>query len=214
MGEVRPIASLQASKTITRTQNEPMTKRIRFINRIDTTRWRSLNDDRQTTRFSAPQRVTSPVIDRKAENVRSHQKTTQRLKIDYSDDFETFWKAYPRRVGKGAAFRAWKNQRRHRPAIDEILNALQIQSRCEQWQTESLIPHPSTWINRHGWLDEMTEAKATGKPSENDLFEFTPTMPKSFADFCAAEYPNCDPATGWAIASVRDEFKSWLDSQR
>jgi hypothetical protein len=67
----------------------------------------------------------------------------------YSRDFECFWRSYPRHVGKGAAFKAWK---RLNPSLNlqgRILNAIGRQLRSGQWQRENgrFIPHAATWLN-------------------------------------------------------------------
>lgn len=72
----------------------------------------------------------------------------------YPPEFERFWNAYPRKVGKGAALRAWKNQRRFRPETDEVIAAIEQHRQSTQWQEPQFIPHPATWLNRHGWDDE------------------------------------------------------------
>ena len=71
-------------------------------------------------------------------------------------DFETFWKAFPRRIGKGEAARKWAALK---PPLDAVLKALAWQ--VPAWTDPKFIPHPTTWLNRHGWLDEP-EPKKTG----------------------------------------------------
>lgn len=70
-----------------------------------------------------------------------------------ASDFETFWKAYPRKVGKDAAEKAWIKKK---PNIDEVLNSLLWQMQTDQWKAESgkFIPHPSTYLNQGRWKDE------------------------------------------------------------
>lgn len=75
----------------------------------------------------------------------------------YTQDFEAFWQAYPRKVGKDAAFRAWKRKRRELPPPDELAAILARQCHCEQWQRDGgqYIPHPATWLNGGRWQDEL-----------------------------------------------------------
>jgi DNA-binding transcriptional ArsR family regulator len=67
--------------------------------------------------------------------------------------FDAFWAAYPRRVGKPAALRAWKAL--HVTALDikPIMDGLAAHKRSEQWQRNNgqFIPHPSTWLNQRRW---------------------------------------------------------------
>lgn len=76
------------------------------------------------------------------------------------DAFDTFWQAYPRKVGKAAALKAWK---KHKPDIDKCLAALEWQKNDDQWQDKSFIPHPATWLNRGSWDDEKCNVKRQEK---------------------------------------------------
>jgi len=76
--------------------------------------------------------------------------------ISIYDDFERFWQAYPRRVGKQAALKAWDKTK---PNIEEVLIALEWQKETDQWYKNGgqFIPNPATWINQHRWKDERPE---------------------------------------------------------
>ncbi len=69
-------------------------------------------------------------------------------------DFDMFWIAYPKKVGKEAARKAWAKAN---PELAMVLNALEWQKVSPQWFKTQYIPHPSTWINQHRWLDEKPE---------------------------------------------------------
>lgn len=68
-------------------------------------------------------------------------------------DFETFWKSYPRKVGKDAALKAWNKKK---PNLDEVLKALEWQTQSAQWLKDGgqFIPHPATYLNQGRWKDE------------------------------------------------------------
>ena len=72
-------------------------------------------------------------------------------------NFDIFWAACPRKVGKGAAERAWKKLKPDETLAMQIVKAMSEQRSCEQWTRDGgkFIPHPATWLNRKGWLDEM-----------------------------------------------------------
>ena len=76
----------------------------------------------------------------------------------YSPDFLAFWQRYPRKTGKGAAFRSWKI---HRPPLNACLKAIAWQEKTDQWTRDGgqYIPHPSTWINQERWLDEPKDTE-------------------------------------------------------
>ena len=64
--------------------------------------------------------------------------------------FEHFWKAYPRRKGRGHALRAWLAACK-RAAPAEILAGL---SQYRWPDDPKYIKHPATWLNAQCWLDE------------------------------------------------------------
>lgn len=87
----------------------------------------------------------------------------------YSPEFELFWKDYPRKVGKGAAYARWRSKS---PPLDAVLAALKVQKRCEQWQDMSLIPHPETWLNQRRWDDDPAAyAPPKDKAADNYAYE-------------------------------------------
>ena len=71
--------------------------------------------------------------------------------------FTEFWQLYPRKVGKGTAEKAWLKITPDAEMIAAILKAVAAQMTTDQWLQEGgrFIPHPSTWLNRKGWLDEL-----------------------------------------------------------
>ena len=77
-------------------------------------------------------------------------------KLPYSHAFLTFWNAYPRKVGKGAAWRAWQQSKAILPPMEALLTAVQAQAASEQWQKDGgqYIPHPATWLRQRRWEDE------------------------------------------------------------
>lgn len=75
-----------------------------------------------------------------------------------TERFEQFWKAYPRKVGKGAALKVWVKLKPSEELLVRMLKAVEQQKRTAQWQRDSgqFIPHPSTWLNQERWEDEVT----------------------------------------------------------
>jgi len=67
--------------------------------------------------------------------------------------FESFWSAYPKKVGKGTAEAAWANA--DLPDIETILKAVHKAKQSADWIKErgAYIPHPSTWLNQKRWED-------------------------------------------------------------
>lgn len=75
----------------------------------------------------------------------------------YSDDFEKFWKAYPKKVGKGGAYRAYKNIKAVKTLLPDMLDSLEKHKNSEQWKRNNgqFIPNPQTWLNQRRWEDEV-----------------------------------------------------------
>ena len=75
--------------------------------------------------------------------------------VSYSDDFETFWKAYPKNgtESKADAWVEWKAIKVPRPSLDVILQALKSQQQTRQWIEDNgkYIPHPKKWVKGRLW---------------------------------------------------------------
>ncbi|WP_127524058.1 hypothetical protein [Mesorhizobium sp. Z1-4] len=68
-----------------------------------------------------------------------------------TDAFETFWRAYPRRVGKGAARSAFMKAIR-KTDIQTMLDAIEAYKLHKPGYQD--FCHPSTWLNQERWDDE------------------------------------------------------------
>lgn len=70
--------------------------------------------------------------------------------------FAVFWKAYPKKVAKDAARKAFEKRDPDDALLSTMLDALHAQSRSEGWRKDGgqFIPHPSTWLNEGRWQDE------------------------------------------------------------
>jgi hypothetical protein len=87
-------------------------------------------------------------------------KTTTREPVGFAE----FWSAYPKKVGKGAAEKAFKNARIN-GALPDILSAIKRQSSSEQWRKDGgqFIPNPATWLNQRRWEDGETSTTAQAR---------------------------------------------------
>lgn len=70
--------------------------------------------------------------------------------------FDEFWNIYPRKVGKGAAWKAWQKAK-GKPPVVELVQVIEQQKQSEQWQKENgrFIPNPATWLNQGRWADQL-----------------------------------------------------------
>lgn len=68
--------------------------------------------------------------------------------------FDRFWAAYPKKIGKGAAEKAFAKAPINGHLAD-VLTALERQKHSEQWRRDGgqFIPNPATWLNQRRWED-------------------------------------------------------------
>lgn len=93
------------------------------------------------------------------------------------DGFETFWTAYPRKVGKGAARKSWAKAAKTHPAADIIAAATRFAA-FRAGQNPKYTPHPATWLNAERWADEPEQLRAAAgdyqpwqNPTDQDLYD-------------------------------------------
>lgn len=86
-----------------------------------------------------------------------NQNINQNIKQDVPDLFRLFWDAYPRKVSKATAKKAFDKLKVDNDLLMQMIKAIEIQKKSRQWQTKEFIPHPTTWINQMRWEDETEE---------------------------------------------------------
>lgn len=86
------------------------------------------------------------------------------------DAFETFWKAYPRKVGKDAARRAFAKVK---VPVETLVAAVEAQKASSQWTKDNgqFIPNPATWLNQGRWEDEVEDLEDLRRKKANDDME-------------------------------------------
>lgn len=73
------------------------------------------------------------------------------------NNFDIFWDAYPKKVGKALAKKSFSKAK---VPIEKILQAIESQKKSKQWISENgrFIPNPATWLNQGRWDDEVSES--------------------------------------------------------
>jgi hypothetical protein len=105
---------------------------------------------------------------------------TDRVRVTW---FDKFWKAYPRKVGKPAAWTAWKKAY-NTFDLSKLLAGLERWKATEQWQKEDgkFIPYPATFLNQRRWEDDP--------PGPIPLRELSAVQPQTeHCSGCGAEIP-------------------------
>lgn len=87
--------------------------------------------------------------------------------------FEQFWTSYPLKVGKGKAAEVW-HRRKCDPLLPLILTKIRELKISEAWTKEAgkYIPHPTTWLNREGWHDELPQSNGSTLHTEKSKYGF------------------------------------------
>lgn len=72
--------------------------------------------------------------------------------------FEAFWAAYPRKVAKEAAAKAFARLRPDERLLGLMLAELRRQAASAAWQKDrgEFVPHAATWLNGRRWEDADT----------------------------------------------------------
>ena len=71
---------------------------------------------------------------------------------EVNKDFELFWNAYPKKIGKKKVEDKFNSIDF---PIDKILKNIELQKQSDQWQTQQYIPNPETYLNQERWEDEV-----------------------------------------------------------
>jgi len=84
---------------------------------------------------------------------RQNPARSRALTVGYSSDFSAFWEAYPKKTGKGEAWKTWQ---RSKPLLSVVLEALAWQTASDQWNRDGgrYRPNPATYLNQRRWEDE------------------------------------------------------------
>lgn len=85
---------------------------------------------------------------------------------------EQFWPAYPRKVSKGQAEKAYRTARKE-TSLEVILAAATRYANERAGKDTQYTKHPSAWLNAKGWLDVphgTRDRKPNGDPTHSFLF--------------------------------------------
>lgn len=83
--------------------------------------------------------------------------------------FDEFWNFYPRKIGKGAAAKAYQKIKPDDALHKTILAAIVLAKNSRQWTENGgqYIPNPATWLNQGRWEDELDTAERSDTSGAN-----------------------------------------------
>ena len=150
--------------------------------------------DQRREEFVLNKKIQAGLSDAVAQTEIESQQTTS--------DFETFYSAYPRKVSKSNAEKAWKKQK---CVLSQVMPSLQKQMKL--WTDPQFIPHPATWLNGRRWEDEIP----SGNKSTQHSYSNTTFLPSGNIDPSTKKkhwYTLCDER------GQKEEFKTWVMANR
>ena len=82
--------------------------------------------------------------------------------------FDAFWRAYPRKTGKGDARNKFAKALT-KTTFETIMTALERVKGSAQWQRDGgqYIPHPATWLNQERWDDDPSAVGGSADGGDN-----------------------------------------------
>ena len=132
----------------------------------------------------------------------------------YTDDFESWWKLYPRRVGKGAAAKAYAKIDIDHSRLEDITRRY-AESVAD---TEPrFIPHPATWLNERRFDDDTLAPAPTPEDTIREMWrtgsvgqlrELTGMVPDDI------RWPEPEPPDFDADAHRLAQRRSWIETNR
>ncbi len=105
----------------------------------------------------------SPTLTLGREGMGRESKKTPSSPAAPSMEFDTFWAAYPRKVGKIAGKKAFDKAIKI-TTLDQMLTGIELLKREQQGKEKSWTPHPASWLNDGRWDDEPS-AQVQTKPA-------------------------------------------------
>lgn len=90
--------------------------------------------------------------------VKAKKSKKSKKRNDYPDDFEEFWRIYPRHEDKKKAFKVWQTALKNGATADEIIAGAARYAKYRAGEPEQYTKHPSTWLNGDCWENEYSTA--------------------------------------------------------
>lgn len=71
--------------------------------------------------------------------------------------FDSFYKKYPRKIGKDSAIKTWNKLKPNEELVNQIIEAVEAYKNTELWSKDKgrYIPHPATFLNQKRWEDDI-----------------------------------------------------------
>jgi hypothetical protein len=121
-------------------------------------RYMKINGEGIDEIINTPFRKDVDPIDQKTKvNTKTNTKTN--ITVNNVDDFDAFWKFYPRKASKDAARKAWTKLKPDQNIMKMIADNVKERVEKGEWRkdNQSFILHASTYLNQKRWEDEVVD---------------------------------------------------------
>lgn len=112
--------------------------------------------------------ICKPTLDTARKKAESGKRGGEAIKESREDAFDTFWAAYPRKVNKQGAMKAFEKVD---VDVEVLVHALDNHKKSAQWTKDggAFIPHPTTWLNQRRWEEELAPDNSIPKGATGTL---------------------------------------------
>lgn len=102
-------------------------------------------------------------------------------------DFEVFWKAYPRKVGKFAARKAFDKAMKYGVTLERLLEG--VEAYIKNKPSYADFCHASTWLMQGRWMDEW----GAHEPSCSEpVVDWAEECRREHKGICASRYAHLE----------------------
>ena len=134
---------------------------------LDSSRKKAANGKQGGSKPKANGKQTETEKEKEKEKEKEREKEYE-CKRKREADFDAFWSAYPRKVNKPGAMKAFCKVD---VPVETLLSALENHKRSAQWVKDGgqFIPHPTTWLNQKRWEAELPADTTVPKGASGGL---------------------------------------------
>ena len=115
------------------------------------------------------QKDVDPIDQKTKVNTKTNTKTN--ITVNNVDDFDSFWKFYPRKASKDAARKAWIKLRPDVHVMQMIADNVKERVEKGEWRkdNQSFILHASTYLNQKRWEDEVVDQQTQTRTNPDSM---------------------------------------------
>ena len=130
-----------------------------------------------------------------------------------SEEFARFWHAYPRKIAKPAARKAWTKVVAAGVDVELVISAAEFYSLRRIGENPKYTPYPAKWLNDERWEDtpdpDYVEPSKRAVAMQRNLTRVVETAQREGYDPMALLFPDSVPADHPDLVRQREETEAW-----